>query len=203
MKHCATSQFYLNKNLKMKKNLFLAIASSIILFSCTTTPVVVDDYHEVRTDPVTGQQVVYVHTGSYEYYLELALFNSIYNSGGYYGINNYYISNRSTIDYGYRRYNSYRTVYSSRSNSPYYNKGGYSYRSSSTSSRSSSYNNNNSSRNSSPNNTRNSSPGNSRTSSPNTSYRSSSPSSSSRTSSPSRSYSSGSRGSSPGGGRHH
>jgi hypothetical protein len=98
------------------KKLFIIIAALFLVVSCEQSPPQ-GAYHEVRIDPVTGQQVVYVQQADgTNYFLDYVLFNSLFNSGGYGSVYGYY--NTHTV---YIR--SYSTHYSNyRPSSRYYGK---------------------------------------------------------------------------------
>lgn len=77
-----------------------------------------DPYYEVRQDPYSNTQVVYVRANDgTSYFLDYLVFQSLWGNGGGYGaVNNYYIHNRSTIISQGSHYSNYRTSYTSRDN---------------------------------------------------------------------------------------
>jgi hypothetical protein len=66
-------------------------------------------YHEVRIDPNTGQQVVYVQQADgTNYFLDYLLFNQLFNSGGYGSVYGYYNTHTVYVRSYQNRYINYR-----------------------------------------------------------------------------------------------
>lgn len=108
----------------MKTMLTLFCLIALIMAACNNQPAQyyppaqpVGAYHEIRVDPNTGQQVVYVQQADgTNYFLDLVLFNSLFNSGGYGSVYGYYGTHTTYI----RSYSTHYTSY--RPSSRYYGK---------------------------------------------------------------------------------
>ena len=143
------------------KNLIILASCAMLFTSCgtyqqpayiQTQPVVVQQPQQVMVDQngyevlqQGGQQVVYIHNGMYEGYMEMALFNSLYYNGGWGSVWGTYRSNPSryyntTVVNHYHNYSSTGQSYSiGKDNKPVKAQG--SYWSNKTANRSSSSNN--------------------------------------------------------------
>lgn len=104
----------------MKK---LIVLFFIVVAACNQTPTYVQQpaqpYHEIRVDPNTGQQVVYVQQADgTNYFLDYLLFNSLFNSGGYGSVYGYYNTHTTIV----RNYSTHYNTYKPQSGGRYYGK---------------------------------------------------------------------------------
>lgn len=73
-------------------------------------PAIKEIYHEILLDYSTGAEIVLVNNNGQRYYLNVLMFDRLYNQGGYESVNRFYLANQQTIDRTYKFYGNYHVI---------------------------------------------------------------------------------------------